>query len=213
MDERTGIAVIVDLVGSRAQPDRGVAQRQLVAALDHVNGAVDAAQALAPTIGDECQGAYADLPSALLASLLLRLRLPDPLDCRFGLGAGSWEAVGRSDHGLMQDGPAWWSARQAIVEAKGREVRRHKSLRSWYVIADDQRQAFPPAGITNALLLCRDEIVSGMNERSRRLTLGLLAGRTQVELAEAENISQSAVSQNLQRSGAHALTGTVSVLG
>jgi hypothetical protein len=60
--------------------------------------------------------------------------------------------------------------------------------------------------------MCRDEIVSGMNDRSRRLALGILKGQTQVELARTERISQSAVSQNLQRNGALALLGTIEAL-
>lgn len=207
----SGFAVIVDLVGSRAQPDRSLAQSQLVTALASVGEVVDSLQPLAPTIGDECQGAFADLPSALRAALLLRLTLPAPLDCRFGIGAGSWQIVGRSDYGPMQDGPGWWSAREAIVEAKIRETRRNKTLRSWYVVADGVR-GVPEPGLVNALLLCRDEIVTGMGERSRRLLLGLLRGRTQVELAEAEGISQSAVSQNLHRSGALAVLAADEVL-
>lgn len=213
MAKRNGVTVIVDLVGSRRQPDRAKAQQQLQRSLNQVNAAVEALQALAPTIGDESQGAYVDLPAALRATLLLRLSLPAPLDCRFGLGAGSWETVGRSDYGPMQDGPAWWAAREAIVEAKAREVRRHKSARTWYVIADGEAAAFPSAGLTNAFLLCRDEIIGGMNDRGRRLALGLLKGSTQVELANAEGISQSAVSQNLQRSGAFALLGGLEAIG
>jgi hypothetical protein len=207
-----GYAVIVDLVGSRAQPDRSVAQQQLVAALAEVGDVTESLQPLAPTIGDECQGAFADLPSALRAALLLRLLLPDPLDCRFGIGAGTWQSVGRSDYGPMQDGSGWWSAREAIVEAKNREMRRNRTLRSWYVLADDAPDGAPPASVVNALLLCRDEIVTGMGERSRRLLLGLLRGRTQVELAADEGISQSAVSQNLRRSGALAVTAADEVL-
>lgn len=209
-DIASGFAVIVDLVGSRAQPDRTVAQEQLVAALAEVAAEVAAVQPLAPTIGDECQGAFGDLPSALRAALLLRLLLPDPLDCRFGIGAGTWRSVGRSEYGPMQDGPGWWSAREAIVEAKTRETRRNKTLRSWYVVAEGHDA--PDAALVNSLLLCRDEIVSGMGERSRRLLLGLLRGRTQVELADAEGISQSAVSQNLHRSGAFALLAADEVM-
>lgn len=212
MTEHVGIAVIVDLVGSRKQPDRAAAQQDFVAALAEVNEIVPALQPLAATIGDESQAAYVDLSAALQATLLLRLALPHPLDCRFGLGAGTWQSVGRSDYGPMQDGPAWWAARDAIVEAKAREVRRHRSLRSWYGVAEGRAGDFPPVGLTNALLMCRDEIVSGMNDRSRRLALGLLKGRTQVELANAEGISQSAVSQNLQRNGALALLGSAEVL-
>ncbi|MEJ7635308.1 SatD family protein [Aeromicrobium sp.] len=210
--QQSGVAVIMDLVGSRRQPDRADAQRQLEAALIEVNAAIPAMQPVAPTIGDESQGAYADLGSALRATLLLRLCLPAPLDCRFGLGGGTWEIVGRSEYGPMQDGPAWWAAREAIVEAKSREVRRHKSLRSWYAVADGDAGVHPPVGLTNSLLMCRDEIVSGMSDRTRRLALGLLRGRTQVELAQIEGISQSAVSQNLQRGGAFALLGSTEVL-
>ncbi|MET1037942.1 MAG: SatD family protein [Aeromicrobium sp.] len=208
-----GYAVIVDLVGSRAQPDRAVAQDQLETALAEVNDVVGALQPLAPTIGDECQGAYADLPSALRAALLLRLVLPEGLDCRFGIGAGTWQTVGRSDYGPMQDGPGWWSAREAIVEAKTRETRRNRTLRSWYAVADDAVDRAAAPSIVNALLLCRDEIVTSMGDRSRRLLLGLLRGRTQVELADDEGISQSAVSQNLRRSGALTVLSADEVLG
>ncbi len=210
-DTSEGFAVIVDLVGSRAQPDRVVAQQQLVDALAVVNRDVPAVQPLAPTIGDECQGAYGDLPAALHAALMLRLLLPDPMDCRVGIGAGTWRIVGRSDYGPMQDGPGWWSARDAIVEAKSRETGRDRTLRTWYVVADATDDV-PAAPLVNALLLCRDEIVSSMTPRSRRLLLGLLRGDTQTRLAADEGISQSAVSQNLRRSGAFAVLGTTEVL-
>ena len=208
----SGYAVIVDLVGSRAQPDRSMAQEQLVAALAEVNAAVGSIQPLAPTIGDECQGAFPELTSAVRAALLLRLLLPGSMDCRAGIGAGSWQTVGRSDYGPMQDGSGWWSARDAIVEAKHRETRRNRTLRSWYAIADDAPEGAPSPALVNALLLCRDDIVTGMSDRSRRLLLGLLRGRTQVELADDEAISQSAVSQNLRRSGALAVVAADEVL-
>lgn len=181
-------------------------------ALTQVNAAVEPIQPLAPTIGDECQGIFGDVPSALLAALLLRLMLPDPHDCRVGIGVGSYETVGESNFGPMQDGPAWWAARDAIVEAKSREGRKHKSLRSWYVVGEGAIRAPEPSAI-NAFLLCRDQIVSGMNDRSRRLLLGLLQGRTQVELAKREDITQSTVSQNLQRSGAYAVLGAADMFG
>lgn len=55
--------------------------------------------------------------------------------------------------------------------------------------------------ITNAYLLCHDELVSNLDDRGRRLLLGTVLGRTQSELADEEGISQSAVSQKLARSG------------
>ncbi|MCW2798899.1 MAG: hypothetical protein JWQ70_371 [Aeromicrobium sp.] len=214
--QQPSVAVIIDLVGSRRQPDRAGAQQQLVDALAQVNSAVKAEQPLAPTIGDESQGVYADVPSALLATLLVRLVVSEPLDCRFGIGVGRSQSVGESDYGPMQDGPAWWSARDAIVEAKRREGGKHKLLRSWYSVAEGELSGSPQVpdpDLTNAYLMSRDQLVSDMNDRSRRLLLGLLKGRTQVQLAEQEHISQSAVSQNLQRSGAFAVLGGVELLG
>jgi DNA-binding CsgD family transcriptional regulator len=49
--------------------------------------------------------------------------------------------------------------------------------------------------------------VSRLDARQRRLVLGILRGTTQKELAAAEGISPSAVSQSLQRAGAFAILG------
>jgi hypothetical protein len=200
----TGVAVIADLVGSREHPDRRAVQRALVAGLDEVNAQVPAVQPLRPTVGDESQGVYARLPDALAATLLLRLVLGPGLDCRFGIGAGWYETVGDPDGALIQDGSAWWSAREAIVEAKDRESGRHATLRTW-VAGED-------AAVANAYLLARDHLVAEMSPRSRRLLVGLLRGRTQTALAGEEGISPSAVSQNLRKSGALAVLGGMELL-
>lgn len=203
-----GVAVIVDLVRSRDLPDRSDAQRRLVAAFTLANSKVTAIQPLAPTVGDESQALYADVPTALLATLLVRLHLPHPIDCRFGIGAGQYESVGDGGRHPIQDGPAWWSARDAILQTKTKEVRQNPSLRTWYLAADgaiDGLPTIPSVAITNAYLLCRDELVSRMHDRGRRLLLGLLHGQSQVDLARAEGITESAVSQSLRKSGAYAL--------
>lgn len=207
MNSQTGpsIAVIGDLVGSRAHADRGALQRTLVDALGAVNRRAQAVQDIEPTIGDEFQAVYADLGTALSATLHLRLLMPDGLDCRFGFGVGDVQVVGRSEYGLTQDGSAWWSAREAIDEAKRRETRRNKTLRSWCVSAED---AVEPA-LVNAYLLARDEIVTGLTARGRRLALGHLLGVTQADLAEQEGITQGAVSQHLRSSGAIALVSGI----
>ena len=57
----------------------------------------------------------------------------------------------------------------------------------------------------NAYLLARDDLVASMSERTRRLTYGRCLGRTQRELAEAEGVTQPAVSQALASAGSAAL--------
>src|SRR4051794_19655174 len=90
-------AVIGDLVGSRQHTSRAETHEHLLAALDLVNARLpEAVQKLEPTIGDELQGVYADLHEALYATVLVRLALPEGMDCRFGIGAGELEIVGSS---------------------------------------------------------------------------------------------------------------------
>ena len=130
------VALIGDLVGSRRSTSRTEVQQHLVAALAIANETTTPVQPLAPTIGDEFQGVYADVGSALRASLVVRLALPADVDCRCGIGVGTLEIVGTSEYGHTQDGPAWWAARDAIVEAKRRESGQHKQLRSWFAVSD-----------------------------------------------------------------------------
>jgi hypothetical protein len=168
---------------------------------------VPAEQPLEPTVGDEAQARYATVEQALRSSLLLRLELPEQLDARTGIGVGPVQHLGHGAVGLLQDGPGWWAARDAINEAKARETGRDRTLRTWYVVADGVPRApeHPDPAHVDAFLLLRDEIVSGMLPRSRRLLRGVLDGRTQADLADEEGISASAVSQNLRRSGAYAV--------
>lgn len=195
-------AVIGDLVGSRQQASRAEAQQHLLAALDIVNTRIPALQKLEPTIGDELQGVYDDLRSALHATVLVRLALPEGMDCRFGVGAGEVEIVGSSAYGLTQDGQAWWSAREAIDEAKAKG-RSFPGLRTRIV-----REGSDKGDVVNAYLLCRDTIVSDFDGRQRRIALGVLAGKKLAEIAEEEGISTSAVSQR-HRAGVSVLVESI----
>lgn len=201
--------LIGDLVGSRLVSDRAGVQEALVRALEQVNRHVTAVQPLEPTIGDEFQGAYADLADAVRASLLVRLLMLPLADTRYGLGAGEVTVFRSGRTPLSQDGPGWWAARDAIEQVQAREGRRAsaRGTRTWLVdrTADRTADRTREAVAVNAFLLCRDESVSLMGERARRLLLGWMLGRTQSELAAQEGISQSAVSQALGRSGAYAL--------
>ncbi len=205
------VALIGDLVGSRRSTSRSEVQQHLVDALAVANALTTSIQPLAPTFGDEVQGVYAEVGPALRASLVVRLALPADVDCRFGLGVGTLEIVGTSEYGHTQDGPAWWAARDAIVEAKRRESGQLKRLRTWVAVSDREGSTTEggavDADLVNAFLLCRDELVSRLDARQRRLVLGVLRGTTQKELAASEGISPSAVSQSLRRAGAFAVLG------
>lgn len=195
------IAVIVDIVRSRGVDDRENAQRDVRGAFWHADTAAPPSRALWATVGDEFQAMYTDLGDALRATALVRLVLPEGVDCRFGIGRGEAREVERTAEGVsIQDGSAWWRAREAIDAAHRLEDRGQPWLRTWFVGGEPAESA-----AVNALLLQRDHTLARMKARERRIAALLLEGHPQAAIAQAEGISQSAVSQSLQRSGASAL--------
>lgn len=202
-------AVTADIVASRELADRATAQRELERALSRAEAAlpvrVQPERALRATVGDELQGVYRDLRSALAATLLQRLALPPGIDLRFGIGLGESTQV-PSKGGDLSDGSAWWAARTAVerVEVLGRREAPH--ARTWVVAAPDAASD-DLARIANAGLLTRDRLVGRWSDRARRLVYGRITGATQLELADAEQITQSAVSQTLSAAGAWAVIG------
>jgi len=207
------VALIGDLVASRAAESRAAAQAGLLTALARVNALVPHEQALEPTIGDEFQSVHAHLRDALRAAVLVRCALPEGMDARCGLGIGTLEVVGASAYGLTQDGPAWWSARAAVEEVQDRQ-RRQPGLRTWVAIQDDTDDTDDTEGasLVNAYLLCRDELVSDLDARQRRIVLGLAEGRTLAEIADLEEVSPSAISQRVRRGGIAALVESLGLV-
>ncbi|EXJ51978.1 hypothetical protein AS96_06500 [Microbacterium sp. MRS-1] len=196
------VAVIADIVGSRGLPDRAAAQRALEEAIARVERDVPLAERqLTATVGDELQGVYPSLDAAMAALLLIRLALPDDLDCRFGIGIGAHSDV-PSRVGTLAEGPGWWAAREAIDAIHAAQARTIPGARTW-VVAD--AGTVVDVRVANAYLLARDQLVTAMTPRTRRLAYGRILGATQAELAAAEGITQSAVSQALGVAGVAAL--------
>jgi len=196
-------AVIADIVGSRMLPDRTAAQRVLDQAILRVERDHPlAVRALQPTVGDELQGVYPSLESAMASLLLLRLALPDGIECRYGIGVGDLGVV-PSRIGDLAEGPGWWAARAAIEAVASAQGRRIPGARTLVAAAEGEDQR--PVRLANAYLLARDQLVTGMSERARRLAYGRLGGATQAELAATEGVTQSAVSQALAAAGVGAL--------
>lgn len=207
--EHSRVAVIADLVDSKNIADRRSAQASIAAAFERVDSLVPHDQPLRATVGDEFQAVYPTIARALEATLLARLALPAGIDCRFGLGLGQVIDVGDGLAGAVQDGSGWWLARDAINQAHAREDSRTPSVRAWFRAGDGDgaREA-----LVNAYLLARDHVVGSMTERSRRLVFGSMLGSSQGELAVAEGITQSAVSQSLRRSGGASLIESIEQL-
>jgi hypothetical protein len=199
-------AVTADIIRSRELTDRAAAQRTIEETVARVQRDLpQATRPLTPTVGDELQGVYPTMESALAAILLLRLALPDGIECRFGIGLGALGAV-PSVAGDIPEGPGWWAAREAIDVLHAKQVRALPSARTWIAAAADAPSAVRDAvPLANAYVWARDELVTAMSARARRLVYGRCLGRTQRELATEEGITQSAVSQTLSTAGASAV--------
>ncbi|HSE71343.1 MAG TPA: SatD family protein [Nocardioidaceae bacterium] len=184
MTTQAAYTLIGDLVGSRQLADRAGAQRRLGEVLTEVTGQLGPLQPLEPTVGDEFQGAFAGLADATLATLLVRLALLPEVDVRCGIGYGEVTMHDATRRPLLQDGPGWWAARDALDAIGSRQRTRY---------------AGPGAGCVNAFLVCRDALVERLNERAWRMLRMALLGETQQRIAEVEGVSKSAVSQQFSR--------------
>lgn len=192
--------VLGDLVGSRRSGDRGGLHARVQETLGEVNRQLGPVAPLRLTVGDEYQGAFADVAGAVRATLRLRLALG--VDVRHGIGWGQVEVL--QDEPRVEDGPAWWAARDAIVEVEEQADRpATRWRRTSYRRAEGV--AGPDPATLEAMLILRDRALHDLDERSLALLRGLLDGRTQRDLAADLGISPSAVSQRVRADGLAAL--------
>jgi hypothetical protein len=206
MKPESSVATLIgDVVGSRAAADRPALHARLAALLEEANIELRPVVPLRITVGDEYQGCFSTVGDALHAALWLRLHLAPEAELRHGVGWGSVALL--ADSPRIEDGPGWWVARDAIELVK-REAGKPgtRRLRTAYQRADDTGGPDPAA--VNAALMCRDQMIGSVSERSLRLLRGTLAGRTQAELADDEGISASAVSQRVRHDGLAVIAAT-----
>ncbi|MGH8912129.1 MAG: SatD family protein [Acidimicrobiia bacterium] len=187
------VALIGDVVGSRQAPDRAALQRLLVETLSEVTTRLGSQ--LTMTVGDEFQGRYPDLETAMAASMRLHLGLIGAARLRLGIGHGPLSFETASGSPLGQDGPVWWRARDAIesIEAGGDQARTKVHTDTVW------------DGVINAYLLLRDTLVRRLDETDGIIGVGLLDGVTQKELANRLGLNQSSVSRRVNGHGLAAL--------
>ena len=195
--------VIGDVVDSRKAPDRSAVHTSLLAALEQVNRASSPVIPLRITVGDEYQGGFATVGEALAASLRLRILLLPGIDVRHGLGWGTVTVL--SEEPRVEDGPGWWSARDAIGTVSGRGPEQTAYRRG--------EGTGPQEEAVNAALVTRDALIAAASPRSVGVLRGLLAGMSQKEIAEAQGVSPSAVSQRIRRDGLAAVVASDVLLG
>ena len=225
-------AVLGDVVESRTHTDRRALQRRLRTALERANSLTPMmSQPLTLTVGDEFQGICKSLAAALGATLIVRLALTGQADVRFGIGRGRIRSFDPNQAPFGQDGPAWWAAREAIESTAELMTRKGapKGLRTVYVEWIGQRDEksqlslfqlpLPLVGarsqterLTNAYILCRDELVGNTDARGARLMLKRIEQEPVTRTSKREGITVSAVNQKNRKSGAYAIELSARIL-
>lgn len=201
--------LIGDVVDSRLSSDRDALHARLRKVVDAANGELEPTTPLRITVGDEFQGAFATVGAALHAAFWLRLELLPDADLRHGIGWGDVSVLETAPR--VEDGPGWWAAREAIEHVKAASERAGmRRARCRYQRAAEDG---PDPAAVNAALLCRDELLGAGDDRTVRLLRGMLAGRSQRELAAEEGITPSAVSQRARHDGIAVLLASDALLG
>jgi DNA-binding transcriptional LysR family regulator len=194
-------AVIGDVVGSRQATSRSRLQQRLDKALAAVNAAMATVQPLTPTLGDEFQGMFGRIEDAIEASFRLRVELVGKVDVRIGIGWGTLRTQDESRTPFGQDGPCWWRARDALQELARTERSNQEptSLRTVCRTGNAQEQLY------NAILVLRDQTLSGIDEADATILKLVMSGASQQEAAARLGINKSSVSRRMQSHGLAAL--------
>lgn len=196
-------AVIGDILKSRGHSDRAALQKVLLSGLERVNDAVESVHGFHVTIGDEFQGLFSSLGTALSAALRLRIWLHTKgIEVRFGIGCGAVPVRDAGKAPFAQDGPGWWHARSAIERVKKVE-RKNEWPRNWRTAmeSDDPERD----KLINAFLMCRDGLLDRMDKKDLVLIAGAFEGEASTSLAGKLEISESAISQRQQGHGIYAV--------
>ena len=203
-------ALIADIIRSRDLPDRRRAQHVIHETLDRAAEGLALTQRPYATVGDELQAVSTTLADALALTLRTHLLLPEGLGLRFGIGVGTISEVEGVAGRLIQDGSAWWAAREAIESAHRLQDEGRAFVRTWLrihpdVVSGSGGRQSEREGLVNSVLILRDQAVFRFQPRQRRMMAGLLMGMTQVEVARREKVSQQAVSEFARSAGSSLL--------
>ena len=199
------VALLGDVVRSR-DSDRTRVHEALLNTIATCNKAHPPLDPLRVTVGDEVQGVYATLGQAVAAMLMLRDELLGTAEVRCGLGGGDVQVID-AKRGI-QDGPAWWRAREAIERAE--TLSRQPGNRTSRTALIDTRAVANP--LTDPVLRMVDAALASLNPGARRSWVHLRTGKDNATAAKLEGITPSANSQRINDHGLRPLAALVEAL-
>ena len=197
--------IIGDIVSSKQMKnkERYNLQVKIDAVLSEINKKYkpDIAADFAITLGDEFQGLLKNAESILEIIDLIKYKL-EPIEIRFGIGAGDIFTDISQNSSIKTDGPAFWHARYAV-----KQMQENKNYNNPKIVfeAEDERVAWTNM-INESLKLC-DYTEKRWTEKQKNLIresilhFGHDSEIPQKELAKILEISIPAVNVHIKRSG------------
>ena len=199
------VALLGDVVRSRVS-ERARVHEALLKAIEVCNENHPPLDPLRVTVGDEIQGIYTTLGQAIAAMLRLRDELLGIAEVRCGLGGGEVQVIDPKRG--IQDGSAWWGAREAIERAEA--LSRQPGNRTSRTALIDARAVANP--LVDPLLRVIDAKLAALSPGSRRSWVHLRAGLDNATAAKLEGVTPSANSQRVNDHGLRPLAALVEAL-
>lgn len=190
------MALIGDVVASRAVPQRAVLQRQLQAALTAAGRrAQGVASPYTLTLGDEFQAVYRRA-ATVFADIVGIMADVHPVQVRFALGVGPLATRLNPRQALGMDGPAFHHARAALqaLKADGRLLRIASGAGADWALAN------------RTLNLCSHQM-EGWTRNRLAILAGLLRERRPDAIGAELGISTVAVYKNINAAALHDMVG------
>lgn len=191
------LALIGDMVGSRALPDRQAVQRRFKAACADLNHKYRERGLLSPltiTLGDEFQALFDDAGAVWNCVLDLECAL-HPVTLRFSLGLGEITTPINTRAALEMDGPAFHAARDGVQRLKKSKLR--------YTV---QGLAENAALVNFSLHLLSHERAKWQHNRLLILAQ-LLEGHAVTDMKCRMSISEQAIYRNIRDGALDAVRG------
>jgi hypothetical protein len=195
------LALIGDIVDSKALPKRDTFQAELAAFLREISSRNPAlASPYTITLGDEFQAVYksADTLFADIFSILCHIH---PAQARFAVGVGAISTEINRKQALGMDGPAFHRAREAITGLK----------KTSYLLRlqgePAKEAAYDRWILINHLLNLVSHKMDGWTRNRLRIMQGLLKGETVGALEKELRISNVAVYKNINAAALDELQG------
>ncbi len=180
------IAIIGDIVGSKALESRGAFQRKLTAALAAASRRNPGlASPYTITLGDEFQAVYRST-ERLWVDVVEILAAIHPVQARMAIGIGELTTRLNSKQALGMDGPAFHRARAVMTAMK-------QGTTTLQIGAEDEATW----GLANHALALTSHYLEGWGQKRLQVLAGRLRGRSVRELETTLRISKVAIYKNI----------------